>query len=115
MTNFATTNLRSSQLYAIPLCSHRRPLFMPCRRLLEGVGGAQERLLIEGAGHELDAHRQPSAPGRGPVWARWPVDEARRHRDARDAGDVNRQGEDVAQVHLEGVVQLLAEPEGGRG
>ena len=70
--------------------------------LLVRVRGAQQRRLVERRPDELQADRQP---GRR---------EAARHRDAREAREVDRQREDVVQVHRERIF-LLAELERDAG
>ena len=87
----------------VPLrsCSSRR-LCREARRLLEHLGGAEQRRLVEGLADELQAERQAV------------FREARRHRDARQAGEIHRHGEDVVQVHGDGIVHLLADGEGRR-
>ena len=75
---------------------------MPVGCLLVGVGDFQEGFLGKGLADNLHPHRQP-------------VGKAGRDRDARQPGDIYRQGTDVTEVHLEGVVHLLANLEGGGG
>ena len=64
--------------------------------------GAEERRLVERAADELEAHRQAV------------VGLAGGHRDARQAGHVDRHREDVVEVHLDRRGQRHRfQPEGG--
>ena len=74
---------------------------MPCRRLFVGESRAQDGLLGEGSGDQLQADGQPC-----------PV-EAARQRQPTDACQIERQGEYVRQVHAQRVAGLLADAEGG--
>src|SRR5438067_13425208 len=85
--------------------SERRPARVPVRRLLVHAGDAEQPGFAEGGAEELKAE------GEGLV-ARG---EAAGEADAGDGGDVARDGEDVAEVHLQRVAGLLAGLEGRGG
>ena len=70
---------------------------------LELGGDPEHDLLAERRCHHLEPDRQPGGV------------ETDRHRDGRIADQVRRDGADVGQVHRQGVVGLLAEPERSRG
>ena len=72
---------------------------MPRRRLLVGVGDAQQAGLVERPAGQLQADRQ--AIRREPA----------RHADRRQAGQVGADREHVGQIHLQRIVGALAEPE----
>ena len=74
-------------------------LFPPFGVALVGVGDAQQRRLVEQPAGQLQADRQAIGG------------EAARHADRRQAGQVRADGEDVGQIHLQRIVDLLAEPE----
>ena len=73
-------------------CLQRGPPRVPVGRLLVGVGDAEHRRLVEGAGDDLEADGSclPSASTK-----------PRGDGDAGEAGDVHGQREDVVQVHLQ--------------
>src|SRR3972149_617706 len=75
--------------------SQGRPPLVPVGCLLIGVACPQDGLLSQGGPDNLKAHREP-------------VCEARRNAQAADPGDVDRDGEDIAQIHLNGVSSLFA-------
>lgn len=75
---------------------------MPLGCLFVGVGDVQKGLFAEGLADNLHPDGQA-------------IPEARREGDGGDARDIDGQGADIAQVHLEGVVRLLPNLEGDSG
>src|SRR5688572_29256463 len=67
--------------------------------LLQGVGDAKDGLLGEGAADDLHADGEA-------------IHEAGGDADAGEAGDIDGDGADVAEVHLQGVIDLLSDLEG---
>ena len=75
---------------------------MPLRRLLVGIRGAEHLLLLERPADDLQADGQ------------LPAAQAARKRDGRHPRQVHRNRVDVRQVHLQGVLDLLAQLESRR-
>ena len=75
---------------------------MMARGPLVGSARADERRLVEGAAEELQADGQPFR-------------ETARQRQAGQPRQVRGHGEDVGQVHLQGIAGLLADAEGRVG
>src|SRR5262245_31449960 len=73
--------------------------------LLERVGGVEQALLGEGRGGDLEADRQLRAAAFG-------LGKAGGDRDRRNAGEAHRHGEEVIEVHGQGIIRLLPELEG---
>src|SRR5262245_5359992 len=72
------------------------------RLLLEGIGQAQNGLFIERLADQLQTDRQARSG------------EPTRHRERRDASQIDRNGEDIGEVHLQGIVGLFPDLEGWR-
>src|SRR5687767_8378556 len=70
--------------------------------VLDHLAGAEQSLLVERLGDELQPERR-ALPG-----------QPRRHRNARQPGHIDRHREDVLQVHRDRVARLLAERKGWR-
>src|SRR2546425_8757975 len=73
--------------------------------LVEGVGDLEQARFVEMFGEDLHADGQVRLVFRLPA----------RHGDAGDAGQAGGDGVYVREVHLEGIVQALAEFESGDG
>src|SRR5262247_2460819 len=70
------------------------------RLLLEGIGHAQDSFLIEWLADDLQTDRQPRRV------------KPARNGDPRDAGEVDGNGKDVGEIHLQGIVDLFPNLEG---
>jgi len=83
----------------------RRAARVKIGKLLPGVADAEEHGLVEGLGKDLEADGEAA---RG---------ETAGEAEAGNAGEVDGDGEDIREIHLEGVVEFFAEGEGwgGRG
>src|ERR1051326_224892 len=77
-----------------------RFLLVPLGRLFVGVGHAEDRLFVECLAHNLQTDRQLRVGG-----------EAAGNAHTADAGEVDANREDVAEIHLEGIVRLFPDSE----